>query len=148
MLLNRVWMIGKNSPALAASPWTIGVCFKYSPRPASSAPEQLRACRNRDIDHVSSWRSEFRRALWTLLLMLRRRRSKQTIGGMLGDDYSFRGSSRPLVSRKARTFLTLAPAPAPTYGCLRTWALCTQLASTRAGRQFASAPKKSLERYS
>ncbi len=35
MLLNRVWMIGKNAPALAPSPWTTGVCFKCSPRPAA-----------------------------------------------------------------------------------------------------------------
>ena len=27
MLLNSVWMIGKNSPALALSSWTTGVCF-------------------------------------------------------------------------------------------------------------------------
>ena len=28
MLLNSVWMIGKNSPALALSSWTTGVCFQ------------------------------------------------------------------------------------------------------------------------
>src|ERR1700686_1408681 len=30
MLLNRVWMIGKNSPALAASSCTTGVCVMLS----------------------------------------------------------------------------------------------------------------------
>jgi hypothetical protein len=34
MLLNRVWMMGKNWPALVPSPWTTGVYFKYSPRSA------------------------------------------------------------------------------------------------------------------
>jgi NAD(P)-dependent dehydrogenase (short-subunit alcohol dehydrogenase family) len=28
MLLNSVWMIGRNWPALALSSWTTGVCFR------------------------------------------------------------------------------------------------------------------------
>jgi hypothetical protein len=31
----QAMMIGKNSPALAPSPWTTGVCFKYPPRSTS-----------------------------------------------------------------------------------------------------------------
>src|ERR1700746_3588559 len=36
MLLNSVWMIGKNSPALALSSWTTGGCFKYPPKSAAT----------------------------------------------------------------------------------------------------------------